>query len=100
VITNPPGEVLETVCGIIREVLELAEADIDIAPPMSLTDDVGLESIDLVNIGSMLMAAYGPEVNLASHLAELEIDDVIALTVADLVAFVTRVLADHVTAGH
>ena len=63
--------------------------DVEITGDMSLTEDLGLESIDLVTIGAMLKERYGSQVNLAAFLAEMEIDDVIALKVGTLVDFVT-----------
>ena len=52
-------------------------------------EDLRLESIDLVALAGMLEESFGPEVNLAAHLAELELDDVIALTVGEIVDYVS-----------
>jgi acyl carrier protein len=62
--------------------------DVEITAEMSLTEDLGLESIDLVTIGAMLTERYGSQVNLAAFLAEMDIDDVIALKVGTLVEFI------------
>jgi acyl carrier protein len=51
-------------------------------------DDLEIESIDLVSLAGMLSERYGDDVNLAEFLAEKDIDDVIALTVGDVVLFV------------
>lgn len=82
------------ICGIVCRVLDLEPGDIEITRDMSLTDDLGLESIDLVAIGAMLAERYGEQVNLAAYLAELDIDEVIALRVGELAEFVTSRLAD------
>ena len=87
------NDVLGDVCDILHEVLELEPGTLELSAMMSLTDEVGLESIDLVNVGALLADRFGPEVNLAAHLAELEMDDVIALTVGSLVEFVVAAVA-------
>jgi acyl carrier protein len=79
------ADVLQQVAAIIREILELGEDEIDIAPEMTLTDDLGLESIDLVAIGAKLSERYGERVNLADYLADMEMEQVIALNVESLV---------------
>jgi acyl carrier protein len=87
--------VLGEIRAILAEVLDVADVvDIEIEPEMTLTDELGLESIDLVSIGAMLTERYGEKVNLAAYLAEQEIDDVIKLTVGALVDFVLGRLSD------
>lgn len=87
--------VLGEIRAILAEVLDLSDvADIEIESEMTLTDELGLESIDLVSIGAMLTERYGEKVNLAAFLAEQEIDDVIKLTVGRLVDFVISRLSD------
>ena len=51
---------------------------------------VELESIDLVSLTEQLEITYGPEVDFAGWIADMELDDIIALTVGDLAAFVVR----------
>lgn len=81
-------ETFDEVCRILCRVLEVELDDLEIEPESVLTDDLGLESIDLVAIGAMLADRYGPQVNLAAYLAELSIDDVIVLRVGNLVELV------------
>jgi acyl carrier protein len=78
---------------LIRVLGDYVLDDVEITAEMSLTDDLGLESIDLVTIGAMLMERYGRALNLAAFLAEMDIDDVIALKVGTLVDFVVDRLA-------
>jgi acyl carrier protein len=86
--------VLDEIRGMLLVVLgEYAMDDIEITPDLSLTDDLGLESIDLVTIAGLLTERYGERVNLAAHLAEMDIDDVIRLRVGGLVDFVVGSLA-------
>jgi acyl carrier protein len=92
--TPTAAEVLDNLRAIIRTILQVDPGDeFVIEADAWLTDDLGLESIDLVNIGAMLAERYGPAVNLAVYLADQEIDDVIKLTVGTLVEFVLDALA-------
>jgi len=87
-------EVFDDLRAIIRTILQVDPEDgFVIESDASLTDELGLESIDLVNIGAMLTERYGEAVNLAVYLADLEIDDVIKLTVGALAGFVLDALA-------
>ena len=87
------AEVLDDLRGIILRILQMeTSADFVIDLGDRLTEELGLESIDLVNIGAMLTERYGDTVNLAVYLADREIDDVIALTVGALVGFVRGAL--------
>jgi acyl carrier protein len=87
------ADVFQQVAAIIRDILELGEDEIDIAPEMTLTDDLGLESIDLVAIGAKLSERYGEGVNLADYLADMEMEQVIALNVESLVELAMTALS-------
>ncbi len=92
--TSSPSAVFDEIRAILAQVLDLSDVDdMDITLDDSLTDDLGLESIDLVAIGQMLTERYGDEVNLAAYLADKEIDEVIELTVSGLVDFVVQQLS-------
>jgi acyl carrier protein len=75
------------IVGILRDVTgENDDWIARIAPNCTLEGDLGLESLEFVDLGDRLRAAFG--VDLAAHLAGLDIDQLIELTVADLVAYV------------
>lgn len=94
------AQVLDDLRAIICQILRMEpEDDFPIESDASLTDELGLESIDLVNIGAMLTERYGEAVNLAVHLADQEIDDVIKLTVGALATFVLDALSVARNAG-
>lgn len=81
--------VLEAVAGMIHQVLDKYDIeDVEITMDSSLHDDLELESIDLVTLAGLLQEKYGDAVNLAEFLAEMDLDDVIALRVGQLVDFV------------
>lgn len=54
-----------------------------------IEDDLRLESIELAALDQRLRDRYGGRVDLAGFLAGLDLDEIIALTVGDLVALVT-----------
>lgn len=89
--TSAPGgsELFAAIAGILREV---TGSDDDraarIAPESALEGDLGLESMELAAVGERLRAVYGERVDLAAYVAELDIDQLIDLTVADLVHYV------------
>lgn len=94
-----PAAALGAIRVILIKVLgDYVLDDVEINAEMSLTADLGLESIDLITVGAMLAERYGRRLNLAAFLAEMDIDDVIALTVGTLVEFVMDGLAPGLAA--
>lgn len=65
--------------------------DAEITRETTFHDDLELESIDLVTLAGSLREHYGDQVNLALFIADLELHEIIALTVGELV--------DHVAAS-
>ncbi|MDT0307965.1 acyl carrier protein [Streptomyces sp. DSM 44917] len=89
-------EVLATVAGMIRSILDedaLDEGldDVEITMETSFADDLMLESIDMVALSERLEERYGDRVNFAEFIADMELEEIISLTVGRLV--------DHVLAG-
>lgn len=64
----------------------------DIRPDARLESDLQLESIELAALGTALRERYGDRVDLPAHVAGLDIDQIIGLTVGDLVDYVRRQL--------
>ena len=87
------SQLFAAIAGILRDVTG-SDADwaARIAPESALEGDLGLESMELAEVGERLSAMYGARVDLAEHVAELDIDQLIDLTVADLVDYVAAVL--------
>lgn len=54
----------------------------------SFDQDLQLESIEFVALSERLLETYGEQVDFVSWLAEMELDEIIALTVGQVVAFV------------
>ncbi len=84
------AEVLRELQGIVETLLgeyEVGE-DIEITMDTTLYEDLQLESIDLVVLAGHLEARYGSQVNIAEFVATLELDELIELTVGQLVHYV------------
>lgn len=87
------AEVFETVSTMLKDILAEAEVDdVEITMDSGITEDLELESIDLVTLASRLAERYGEQVNLAEFLAEMELDEIISLTVGSLVRYVVSSL--------
>jgi acyl carrier protein len=87
-VTADP-QVLDDVLGMVRELAGDWEYDGEIGPDTLFLADMGLESLDIVVLGTMIQQSYG-RLPFAAYLAEIgqrpvEERDV---TVAELVAFV------------
>lgn len=65
-----------------------------VAPDSRLEDDLRLDSVEFAALGESLRDRYGDRVDLAAFLAGLELEEIIALTVDDLGAFVAARTAE------
>ncbi|HVK25811.1 MAG TPA: phosphopantetheine-binding protein [Actinokineospora sp.] len=97
-MTTTTGPTVDAVLDDIRSMLvrvldQYGLDDVEITTATTFHEDLGLESIDLVTVGSMMTDQYGEQVNLAAFLADLDIDDVIGLRVGTLVDFVHAALS-------
>ena len=54
----------------------------------SFDQDLQLESIEFVALSEQLLETYGEQVDFVSWLAEMELDEIVGLTVGQLVEFV------------
>jgi acyl carrier protein len=67
--------------------------DIEITPETSFNDDLALESIEFVALSEKLQEHYGARVNLVSFVGDMEIDQIMAITVGQLVEYIESQLA-------
>lgn len=87
-------EVLTAIAGMLTEVLdEIGLDDVEITMETSFTEDLEIESIDLVTLAGALRAHWGDRVNVADFIAGMELDEIIELRVGSLVRYVTAQLA-------
>lgn len=81
------GELAAMIAEAAGEDPEWAAA---ITATSNLGDDLELESIDMVALATALHTRYGPAVDLIGHLADLDLDQLIELTVGDLAGYVAE----------
>ena len=85
---------LADVAALLREVTgEDAVWQAGIRPDSRLDGDLRLDSVEMASLDVALRRRYGDAVDLAGFLAGLDIDQLIALTVADVADLVARVAA-------
>jgi acyl carrier protein len=84
-----PEEILATVTTLLDQVIgQDYELDVDITFETSFADDVELESIEFVRLSELLQERYGTAVNFVDWFSGLTVEQIIALTVGELVAFI------------
>jgi acyl carrier protein len=82
---------LGEIVAMLRDVTgEDAQWSRRITETSRLEDDLRLESIELAELGTLLRDRYGDRADLCGYLAGLDLDELIALDVGDLVALVLR----------
>lgn len=64
-----------------------------ISPDARLETDLRMESIELVAFGDELRRRYGDQVDLPGHLATLELDQLVGLSVAEVADYVSSATA-------
>ena len=83
------GEVLETVAQLIVEVVG---DEVTLTGPITMATsfnaDLELESIEFVALAEKLQQHYGEGVDFVGWLSTKELDQIIALTVGELVEFI------------
>lgn len=83
------ADVLEVVQDILVDVIGPEYLiDITIALDTSFDEGLELESLEFVALAEQLLQHYGGQVDFVAWLATMELDEIIALTVGDLVSFI------------
>lgn len=85
--------VLARLGGMLQELLEeYGLDDSEITMETTFHDDLELESVDLVALSGQLREHYGERVNFATFIAERDLEEIIALTVGELVRYIVASL--------
>jgi acyl carrier protein len=91
--------VLHTLRAILADVIGEAWAqDLDITRDTSFSHDLELESIEFVALAERLQAEYGRSVDFTGWLSDMELGQIIALRVGDVVEFIESCLSSSKTA--
>ena len=88
------GPLIAQVAALLREVTGEDEQWLAALGPRTRLDaDLLLESVELAELGDALARRYGEQVDLAGHVASLDLDQIIEFTIADVAAYVATCLA-------
>ena len=79
------GEVARLITEVVGEEYLL---DIDIDMATSFNEDLEVESLEFVGLAEKLTERYGELVDFVSWFGELDLEEIIDLTVGDLVEFI------------
>ncbi|ACU72156.1 Methyltransferase type 11 [Catenulispora acidiphila DSM 44928] len=83
------ADTFNEVVELLRVVLDQDAAwSASITPATTLDRDLEMESIELTAWSKVVQARYGAAADLAAHVAGLGVDQIIALTVGDIAAYV------------
>ena len=89
-----PDEVLDAVSAMITEVVgEDYLLAIEIDMETSFNDDLEMESIEFVALAEQLANTYGERVDFVAWIADLELDEIIGMTVGQLVEYISSCLS-------
>lgn len=87
-------EVLDVIEALVHEIVgEDYALGIEVDMDTSFAEDLELESIEFVRLGEKLQERYGERVDLVAWFAEFDVDQIINLTVGELVDYIRRSLA-------
>jgi acyl carrier protein len=92
---GPPtsDEVLAEVRSLLVDVIgDDFLLDTEIELDTSFNEDLELESIEFVALSERLLERYGSQVDFVAWMAEMDLDEIIALTVGELVDFIVTSL--------
>lgn len=94
-LPHTPTEVLADIRRIVVEVIgEDYVSELDIDRATQFRADLDVESIELVALGEALRARYGDRIRLAQWIGDMSLDEIIAMTVGQLVDHIVARLAD------
>lgn len=96
---NTEERVLADVAAIVRDVIgEEWSADVPIEMETSFSQDLELESIEFVALAEQIKARYGKGVDFTAWLASMDIKEILALRVGQLVELIVRCSTQRATA--
>src|SRR2546430_6152491 len=97
-MSAPFGTVLAELTGMLVEVIgEDFLVDVEVSGETTFNEDLALESIEFVALAEKLQERYGGQVDFPAFLAGLDIEEIMALTVGELVTYVASCLRSPVS---
>ncbi|MBW8484786.1 acyl carrier protein [Actinomadura parmotrematis] len=79
------GEVVAMLVEVVGEDFLL---DVEVGPDTTFNRDLALESIEFVALAEKLQGRYGDRVDLPAFIAGMDLDEIMNMTVGDLVAHI------------
>ncbi len=79
------NEVVELLVKIVGEDFLL---DVDVTRETTFSDDLALESIEFVALAEKLQERYDGRVDFAAFVADMDIDEIMSMTVGTLVRYI------------
>lgn len=93
-VTPATDDIVETIARLVHEVIgDDVDIELDIDAASSFSEDIELESIEFVALGERLQLTYGERIDLVGWFGELDLDEIIDLTVGELAEFIAACLA-------
>ncbi|MDQ4020927.1 MAG: phosphopantetheine-binding protein [Actinomycetota bacterium] len=90
----PLDHILAEVRTMLTEIIGAEYAlGLDIGMETSFDADLELESIEFVKLSTMLTERYGDRVDFVAFLAAKELDEIIEMTVGEVVTYIAGCLA-------
>lgn len=94
---NPPlndvlSEVVRTLVDVVGEEFP---PDLEIGPDTTLGDDLALESIEFAALLDRLGVRFGDRVDVPGFVADLDLDEIIGLTVGDVAGYIAAKEGAH-----
>ena len=84
-------QILADVRAMVTEIIGTEYAlSLDIGMDTSFDADLELESIEFVKLSTMLAERYGDRVNFVAFLATKELDEIIDMTVGEVVTYIAN----------
>ncbi|MFD3807036.1 acyl carrier protein [Streptomyces sp. NPDC058611] len=86
------ADILAEITGMLVEIVgdEYLLAD-EVTMKTTFNEDLALESIEFVALAELLHQRYGSRVDLMGFLAEKDMDDILAMSVGELVTHIGRI---------
>jgi acyl carrier protein len=89
-------QVHDTVVSTIVDVVGQEFYDeCDVTLDSTFAEDIELESMEMMEIAERLMLAYEGRVDFVAWFADMELEDIIELTLGQLIDFIVRSLQEH-----
>lgn len=73
--------------------------DVEITPDTLFNDDLGIESVEFVQLSVLLQERYGESVDFVAFMSDLDVEEIMALTVGRLVDFISESVGAGVADG-